>query len=77
MVSTYRLDETLYGLMPNKNLLYERLLKEAVHELRHTFGLIHFKKYECVMHSSTTGEEVDVKKVEMCAACRLVVERNI
>jgi archaemetzincin len=73
MVSTYRLDETLYGLSPNRELLRERLIKEAVHELGHTFGLIHCRSFECVMHSSTSVEEIDAKGAEMCPACRAAV----
>src|SRR5437016_3315020 len=41
VVSLHRLREAVYGLPPNPTLLAERLLKEAVHELGHTFGLRH------------------------------------
>ena len=42
VVSTYRLDNALYGLpRPTDLLLLERLAKEAVHELGHTYGLVH------------------------------------
>lgn len=53
IISTYRLDDTMYGLPPNRSLLDERVLKEAVHELGHTFGLVHCGNFTCVMHSST------------------------
>lgn len=76
LVSTFRLDETFYGLPPNPKLLQERLLKEAIHELGHTFGLIHCRNFACVMHSSTSVEEIDLKGVELCRECRGVVGRN-
>ncbi len=70
MVSTFRLNETLYGLPENPRLLEERLIKESVHELGHTFGLIHCRDYNCVMHTSTSVEEIDVKGAEFCVGCK-------
>ena len=69
VLSTYRLREEIYGLDPNPKLEQTRLLKEAVHELGHTFGLIHCHNPECVMHSSTSAEEVDVKGRNFCEEC--------
>ena len=69
VVSSHRLDEALYGLASNPRLLQERLIKEAVHELGHTFGLIHCRDYACVMHSSTTVEDIDVKSGNFCPIC--------
>ena len=69
VVSSYRLDDTLYGFPDNPKLLEERLIKEVVHELGHTFGLIHCHDYRCVMHSSTAVEEIDVKSERFCPAC--------
>ncbi len=77
MVSTYRLDETLYGFPPNRPLLRERLLKEAVHELGHTYGLIHCRDLDCVMRASTSVEEIDVKGVELCKRCRVQVQEKL
>jgi len=70
VLSSYRLREDLYGLDPNPAVERDRLLKEAVHELGHTFGLIHCHAPECVMHSSTSAEEVDVKGESFCSSCR-------
>ncbi|RPI04882.1 MAG: hypothetical protein EHM64_08470 [Ignavibacteriae bacterium] len=69
VLSTFRLREDLYGLEPNPKLEHIRLLKEAVHELGHTYGLIHCHDPECVMHSSTSAEEVDVKGKNFCGGC--------
>lgn len=73
VVSTYRLDDTLYGLPPNRRLTEERLFKEALHELGHTFGLIHCIDYTCVMHSSTSVEEIDVKGADFCLQCEKAI----
>ncbi len=69
VMSVYRLDETMYGMDADPVLLFERTLKEAVHELGHTFGLLHCRSFECSMHSSTTVEEVDLKSAGLCRHC--------
>lgn len=74
VVSTYRLDNQLYGLPGDERLLSERLSKEATHELGHTFGLIHCQRGSCVMHSSTYVEDIDLKSADLCARCRAVVQ---
>jgi archaemetzincin len=76
VVSAHRLDDTLYGLPANSQLLHERLAKEAVHELGHTFGLLHCHDYRCVMHSSTAVEDIDVKSKEFCQSCEEVLRTN-
>ena len=70
VVSSYRLKTEFYGLPPDSKLLAERLEKESIHELGHTFGLIHCPLYECVMHSTTCVEEIDLKLSSFCPACR-------
>ena len=52
VVSTARLHEEFYGLPRERCLLRERLIKEAAHELGHTFGLRHCPDWRCVMSSS-------------------------
>jgi archaemetzincin len=69
-VSLARLREEAYGMPACEELLRERLLKEAVHELGHTFGLRHCADWRCVMTSSHGVERLDVKGVEFCTACR-------
>ncbi|HVN49695.1 MAG TPA: archaemetzincin family Zn-dependent metalloprotease [Bacteroidota bacterium] len=70
VVSTFRLREEFFGLDADPKLERTRLLKEAIHELGHTFGLIHCRNYDCVMHSSTSVEEVDLKPTDFCEDCR-------
>ena len=69
VVSSHRLRDEFYGLQPNENIFKVRLLKESVHELGHTFGLIHCSNYLCVMHSSTGVDEIDVKTEKLCEDC--------
>jgi archaemetzincin len=70
VVSTARLREEFYGLPPREDLLHERLMKEAAHELGHTFGLRHCDNWRCVMASSYAVERIDVKGAEFCQDCR-------
>jgi archaemetzincin len=70
VVTLHRLNNKFYGLPEDKNLLNERLVKEAIHELGHNFGLVHCSNYECVMKSSTYVEDIDHKSSEMCDRCR-------
>lgn len=69
VISSYRLDNKFYGLQEDPELLQERLYKEAIHELGHTFGLVHCQEQECVMRSSTYMEEIDWKSNEFCREC--------
>ena len=61
IVSTFRLYEEFYTGRTNEKLLFERVIKEVIHELGHNFGLIHCEDWNCVMHSSAGIEEVDIK----------------
>lgn len=69
-VSIHRLHNRYYGLPENREVTTERLLKEAVHELGHTFGLIHCSQPRCVMNSSTYVENIDQKPAELCPLCQ-------
>jgi len=70
IVSIYRLKNEQYGLKPDENLLIDRLRKVVIHELGHTFGLIHCQNPDCVMRSSTYVEDIDQKKLHFCKKCR-------
>jgi len=76
VVSTARLKEEFYGLPPRPDMVRERLLKEAAHELGHTFGLRHCANWRCVMTSSHAVERLDVKGAEFCGACRKSILTN-
>ena len=69
LISTRRLADEFYGLPPRTDVLFERVLKEAVHELGHTFGLRHCPDWTCVMTSSHGVERLDVKTADFCAKC--------
>lgn len=70
VIALHRLNNKFYGLSEDRELLKERLVKEAIHELGHNFGLVHCNNQSCVMKSSTYVEEVDQKSEEMCSRCQ-------
>jgi archaemetzincin len=74
LLSTFRLRNEHYGLPPDDDLLLDRAMKEAVHELGHTMGLVHCRRQRCVMASSTYVEEVDLKGEWFCPDCVRKVE---
>ena len=70
VVSSYRLRQEFYGLPADNDLLSQRLLREAVHELGHTMGLRHCDDYECAMAGSPGVEWIDLKAPHLCDRCR-------
>jgi archaemetzincin len=70
LVSTYRLRQEFYGLPRDDAMLRARLIKEGVHELGHTVGLVHCADYSCVMSSSHAVEWIDLKESTLCPGCR-------
>ncbi len=79
IVSACRLHEEFYTGKTNDDLFYQRLKKEVLHELGHNFGLLHCLDWDCVMHSSNSIEEVDIKGNFYCNHCynNIVHYKNI
>lgn len=76
IVSLCRLHEEFYTGRTNEELLFERTIKEILHELGHNFGLLHCNNWDCVMHSSSIIEEVDIKGNSYCSECRKSLPLN-
>jgi len=75
LVSAHRLRNPFYGIPENEEMFKNRLLKESIHELGHTFGLIHCFTLRCVMNTSTYVEEIDQKSADFCSACEKEILR--
>jgi len=69
LVSLARLRQEFYGLAPNREVFLERAHKEALHELGHTFGLVHCADRLCAMALSTNIGQIDRKRDAFCTAC--------
>ncbi len=70
VISLHLLHQEHYGLPEDTELFLARCLKEAVHELGHTFGMEHCQDGCCVMHFSNSLLDTDVKKAFFCPRCQ-------
>jgi len=69
VVSLHRLRSEFYGEEPDDNLLFQRALKEAVHDLGHAFGLKHCYNARCAMYFSGSIYDTDNKVAHFCEVC--------
>jgi archaemetzincin len=69
LVSYHRLQQEFYGLPTDVDILANRLLVEAVHELGHTLRLTHCDDYRCAMAASHAVEWIDIKDSGYCESC--------
>jgi archaemetzincin len=69
IISLHRLYPKFYHQPPNKNLFLMRVVKEAIHEIGHTFGLEHCQD-ECIMVFSNSILDTDNKPAQFCEKCR-------
>ncbi len=77
VISTFRLRPEFYGKAPNEEVLKERTIKEAMHELGHVFGLQHCSNARCVMHFSNSVLDTDMKEPHYCGSCFRRLKRNM
>jgi predicted Zn-dependent protease len=68
-VSLHRLRTEFYGEDADENLLFQRTLKEAVHDLGHALGLKHCFNARCAMYSSGSIYDTDNKLSHFCETC--------
>ena len=69
VVSLHRLRAEFYGEDPDENQLFQRALKECVHELGHAIGLKHCYNARCAMYYSNSIFESDNKMPHFCDTC--------
>jgi len=69
LISTARLHNQFYGLPSDPAKYHERITKEAVHELGHTYGLTHCRYPWCVMNQATYIDDVDERSADFCEQC--------
>ncbi len=68
VASTARLREDLDPR--DQRRFVERLAKEAIHEVGHSYGLLHCPLPRCVMSRAGGVRDVDEKSLELCPRCR-------
>ena len=70
LISLIRLSEKFYERAENFDLFELRTLKEAIHELGHTFGLEHCENF-CIMQFSNCLADTDEKPPNLCESCSI------
>ncbi len=76
VVSTHRLRSEFYGERGDTNQLFQRTLKESVHDLGHVFGLKHCFNARCAMYYSNSIYDTDNKLSHFCEICEKRVRAN-
>ena len=71
IISTFRLREALPPINAQEVYL-QRVIKEAIHELGHTFNLRHCPDHNCIMHYCRSEKDVDIKSDEFCRYCKIM-----
>jgi len=75
IVSARRLNNKFYGLPDDGELLKQRLIKEIVHESGHLLNLRHCNNFKCVMSSSNSADDLDIKGIQYCSRCLNLLTR--
>ena len=68
VVSLFRLDKNLIRTDP-PSPLYERAVKITMHEIGHLFNLFHCEDKNCLMHFSSTMDQLDATPIYFCRYC--------
>jgi archaemetzincin len=76
IVSTFRLQEGLSAANIEKEF-ENRIVKEALHELGHTFNLRHCRDKSCIMHYCRSIRDVDRKSDQLCRYCKILLEDEL
>ncbi len=74
IVSTNRLNTDFRS---EKHTFIQRIIKEAIHELGHTFNLRHCQDATCIMHYCRSLQDVDAKSEHYCRYCRVFLSDAI
>jgi archaemetzincin len=74
VVSLHRLRHTEQGSRVSLDTFYERAVKVALHELAHTFDLVHCSQAECLMRLSSGPSDLDALPLFFCEYCEAFLE---
>jgi archaemetzincin len=76
IVSTIRLNEG-HSYLSTQEPFLSRIVKEAIHELGHTFQLRHCREHTCLMHYCRNESDVDRKSDQLCRYCKVLLDDEI
>jgi archaemetzincin len=61
----------------SQSLLQNRIVKEAIHEIGHTFGLRHCLRDFCIMFKSKIILDTDKKNKDFCESCESLLNASL
>ncbi len=74
VVSLHRLRQKEEGSRVSLDTFYERAVKVALHEVAHTFDLVHCNQLECIMRFSSGLDDLDELPLFFCEYCEAFLE---
>lgn len=74
VVSLHRLRQKEEGGRASLDTFYERAAKVALHEVAHTFDLVHCSQAECIMRLSSGPGDLDELPLFFCEYCEAFLE---
>jgi archaemetzincin len=77
IISVFRLQSSPAEKLENGEQFTDRVIKRAIHELGHSFGLPHCDDTQCVMHYSDTPEDMDGKSCLLCEKCEAAISERL
>jgi archaemetzincin len=73
VISFTRLRESYYNQIEDQSLLVDRITKEALHELGHTYGIGHCRTRRCAMAFSNSLVDTDYQDANFCYTCKQAI----
>ena len=74
IVSICRLRQEYYNLRSDEKIFLARCKKVVIHEMAHMFGLRHCNDSNCVMYSSNSIADTDIKSDLLCPSCEKLLK---
>ena len=74
VVSIHRLRQSEEGTRAPLDTFYQRAVKVALHEVAHTFDLVHCSQAECIMRLSSGPDDLDELPLFFCEYCEAFLD---
>lgn len=75
LISIHRLNPAFFTQSSESDVFFQRILKEATHEIGHLLGFMHCFNSNCVMYFSYSTGDTDKKGTFFCMECEKKLNR--